>query len=178
MYSISLFLGLVDLYFIVRILNLYMYNCIIKSISVTLNNINFITTTPASIVQNKYTFIQCFFRPLWGQATKLLDVATLQIIWCIIFMASQFIISVAQGYAAFIIGMITFSLGLAGYSGLKFVILIELVGIDKLPNALFFDTLFDALTTIIVPTICGNLSVKWGDTKVLFYVNCIAALLW
>lgn len=93
-------------------------------------------------------------------------------------MASQFILSVAQGYAAFIIGMITFSLGLAGYSGLKFVILIELVGIDKLPNALFFDTLFDALTTIIVPTICGKLSVKWGDTKVLFYVNCIAALLW
>lgn len=120
---------------------------------------------------------EIFFRPLWGQLTKELDVATLQVIWCLIFMISQFLISIATTFPVFIAGMVTFSLGLAGYSGLKFVILIKLVGGDKLPNALFFDTLFDAIMTIIVPTICGWINQSIGNTKVLFYVNCVAAFL-
>jgi len=120
---------------------------------------------------------ECFFRPLWGELTKLLDVTTLQIIWCLVFMVSQFILSVATSYWSFIVGMITFSLGLAGYSGLKFVILIELVGGDRLPNALFFDTLFDAIMTILVPTICAYFSKKLNDSKILFYVNCLMALI-
>ena len=93
-------------------------------------------------------------------------------------MISQFLISIATTFPVFIAGMVTFSLGLAGYSGLKFVILIKLVGGDKLPNALFFDTLFDAIMTIIVPTICGWINQSIGNTKVLFYVNCVAAFLW
>jgi len=93
-------------------------------------------------------------------------------------MISQFIIAIASDYVTFIVGMVTFSLGLAGYSGLKFVIFIELVGVNKLPNALFFDTMFDAITTIGVPTICGKVSEITGNKKILFYVNCVAAFLW
>ena len=58
-----------------------------------------------------------FFRPLWGFLTKHMSVGTLQIIWCAIFVVSQFLLSIATSYWVFIAGMMCFSLGLAGYSG-------------------------------------------------------------
>ena len=58
-----------------------------------------------------------FFRPLWGFLTKRMSVGTLQIIWCAIFVVSQFLLSIATSYWMFIAGMMCFSLGLAGYSG-------------------------------------------------------------
>ena len=62
--------------------------------------------------------------------------------------------------------------------GLKFVIFINLVGCDLLPNALIFDTFLDAIMTIIVPTVSNYFAVTTGDSKIIFYVNCGAAALW
>lgn len=120
---------------------------------------------------------EIFFRPLWGFLTKRMSVGTLQIIWCAIFVVSQFLLSIATSYWMFIAGMMCFSLGLAGYSGLKFVIFINLVGCDLLPNALIFDTFLDAIMTIIVPTVSNYFAVTTGDSKIIFYVNCGAAAL-
>ena len=77
----------------------------------------------------------------------------------------------------FAIGLVLFALGLAGYSGLKYVILIDLVGGANLNKALFFDQMFDGLMTLIVPTI-SNLFIKaMGTKKVLFIVNAVAAFI-
>ena len=54
-----------------------------------------------------------------------MSVGTLQIIWCAIFVVSQFLLSIATSYWMFIAGMMCFSLGLAGYSGLVSKISLE-----------------------------------------------------
>jgi len=116
---------------------------------------------------------ECIFRPVWGELTRCFDTGTLQIVWCFVFMISQGILSLAKNYYSFVAGMITFSLGLAGYSGLKFALYIKLVGTDRLTNVLIFDNLLDGLMTIVVPTICNAMS----NSKLIFYVNCVAAFL-
>lgn len=120
---------------------------------------------------------ECFFRPLWGELTKKFAEVDLQIVWTVILMLSQIVLSMATSNWSFVTGMILFSLGLAGYSGLKYVILIELVGGQNLNKALFFDQMFDAIMTILVPTLSNLFVEALGTKKVLFIVNSIAAFL-
>jgi len=95
----------------------------------------------------------------------------------LILLASQVAFTFAEDAWMFIIGMILFSLGLAGYSGLKYVILIDLVGGANLNKALFFDQMFDAIMTFVVPTISNLFIESMGTKKVLFIVNTFAAAL-
>ncbi|CBY39923.1 unnamed protein product [Oikopleura dioica] len=120
---------------------------------------------------------EVLFRPLWGELTKCFGESTLQFAWTLILLASQVAFTFAEDAWMFIIGMILFSLGLAGYSGLKYVILIDLVGGANLNKALFFDQMFDAIMTFVVPTISNLFIESMGTKKVLFIVNTFAAAL-
>ena len=116
-------------------------------------------------------------RPLWGELTKCFSETTLQFAWTAVLLASQIAFIFAESYWMFAIGLVLFALGLAGYSGLKYVILIDLVGGANLNKALFFDQMFDGLMTLIVPTISNLFIAAMGTKKVLFIVNAVAAFI-
>ena len=77
------------------------------------------------LIQNVQAIL---FRPLWGWLTKFGDAATLQFAWMIPLLLSQVILALATETWMFCVGMIMFSCGVSGYSGLKFVLHYDMVG--------------------------------------------------
>ena len=76
----------------------------------------------------KFNFQALLFRPLWGQLTKCSDAATLQFAWMIVLFLSQAVLAMATETWMFCVGMVVFSCGVSGYSGLKFVLHYDMVG--------------------------------------------------
>merc|ERR1712131_8784 len=117
------------------------------------------------------------FRPLWGQLTKCSDAATLQFAWMIVLFLSQAVLAVATETWMFCVGMVLFSCGVSGYSGLKFVLHYNMVGGKHMQYIITFDTLLAAIFTILVPSISNFFAKKTGNPKILFWVTSGAALL-
>jgi len=117
------------------------------------------------------------FRPLWGWLTKFGDAATLQFAWMIPLLLSQVILALATETWMFCVGMIMFSCGVSGYSGLKFVLHYDMVGGKHMQYIITFDTLLAAIFTIVVPSFANEIAKRTGNPKILFWVTSGAALI-
>ena len=80
------------------------------------------------------------FRPLWGKLTDYADCGTWQIVWMIVLLLSQVTLALATSYWMWIVGLILFSCGVSGYSGLKFVLHLDMVGDKHMQYILTFGT--------------------------------------
>lgn len=114
------------------------------------------------------------FRPLWGVATKYVDVGALQIVWMTVWLSSQLVLAVADQYWQFIAGMVLFSLGVSGYSGLKYVIHYDLVGGKHMQYIIAYDTALACLFSLLVPTLTSAIS---DNVKCIFYIAAVAAFI-
>jgi len=117
------------------------------------------------------------FRPLWGKLTDYADCGTWQIVWMIVLLLSQVTLALATSMWMWIVGMLLFSCGVSGYSGLKFVLHLDMVGDKHMQYILTFDTLLAAICTIVVPTASNWLAKELGNPKILYWVTSIAALI-
>jgi len=70
-------------------------------------------------------------RPVWSLMTKWLSNATCQILYFAASFCAQIALSQATTYPAFIVGLLIHSFALAGFSGLKTVIWIDIVGLKR-----------------------------------------------
>ena len=102
----------------------------------------------------------------------------MQLFYLLSFLISQIALALSSSYSHFISGMLLYSIGICGYTGIKFVLFIELVGTDKLRNVLLCDQVINGSLTLIVPYV-SNSMVEFFDTpKVIFFVNTFAAIFW
>ena len=118
------------------------------------------------------------FRPIWGYFCNKHDVTLMQHFYLLAFFLSQITLALAKSYSHFIFGMLFYSIGICGYTGIKFVLFIELVGTEKLRNVLLCDQVINGALTLLVPYISNSMVEYFKSPKVIFYVNAFAALFW
>ena len=84
----------------------------------------------------------------------------------------------ASNYWMWVVGMVLFSLATSGYSGLKFVLHLDMVGDKHMQYILTYDTLLAAIFTIVVPTCANKVANRLGNPKILYWVTSVAAVIW
>ena len=81
-------------------------------------------------------------------------------------------------YEIFVVGLIFHSIMAAGFSGLKTLIFIELVGMQNLPKVTLLEAFISGIVATIVPMSTGFLAEIVGAPKFLFYINSCLLILW
>lgn len=103
---------------------------IIAGVFSDISNITFEAGIPqhkAATVVMYSCYAEIVFRPIWSIATRWLQPTTCQVLYCIVCLLSQIVLASANSYEMFVLGLILLGMSMAGYSGLKTVIWIELV---------------------------------------------------
>jgi len=116
-------------------------------------------------------------RPCWAQLTKYLSPEACQIGYCVSGLTAAVILSFAWRYEIFVLGLIFHSIMAAGFSGLKTLIFIELVGMQNLPKVTLLEAFISGIVATIVPMTTGFLAEILGAPKFLFYINSCLLIL-
>ena len=115
---------------------------------------------------------------MWSVVSKWMDACSCQIAYCTISLISTVIFIFADGYKSFVVGLIVYSLSIAGYSGLKSVVWIEVVSLPNLATVTTLEAIFSGMMAVVGPMLFGFLAVLLRCRKILFYFQAMLITIW